>query len=275
MSKLLDKLKKEAAELKESEGKSKFSKFDWFKPEKGDNILRLLPHPTDPEDVFFKKVYIHYGVSINGEDGKIHKIPARCLVDFEETCPLCEESESLADAGDKDGSKNLRRSERVLYNILDYKAKKVKTWACPPSVHRKFFTWISEIGEEPSDLDLGRNWKVVKQVDPGKPAQFGTSYEIFPDMKQSAVPKKLRSLCEDLPDFDTAYSENHRAAMNEMLGIEGEPKKTTAGKFKRKEKIATKREVIEDEEDGDDEDVVGFDTGVDQDLEAELKRLNI
>ena len=275
MSKLLDKLKKEAATLKENEGKNKFAKFDWFKPEKGDNILRLMPHPTDPEDVFFKKVYIHYGVTVSQEE-KTYKIPARCLADFGEDCPLCEESESLADAGDKEKSKSLRHTERVLYNILDYKARKVKTWACPASVHRKFFTWISEIGEEPSNFETGRNWKVVKAVDPGKPAQFGTSYEIFPDMKQSAVPKKLLSLCENLPDFEGAYNENHRAAMNEMLGIEPEPEKKEKV-TKRKGKPAKAKAKVEEEEDDVDVEAsfAGADAAVDQDLEAELKRLNI
>jgi len=296
---LLDKLRKEAELLKEEEVRGNFSKVNWFKPEKGDNIIRVLPHWDKPgEELFFKRVEVHYGVPLTRE-GKVYKIPVRCLKDFGEDCPLCEKSDELfADGGEKakEKAKEFRSSSRALYNIIDYKDRQapLKTYAAPITVHKDIVYWMNEVGENIADPKSGRNWKLLKEVESGKPPQFGTSYKIHPDLKESSLPSKMMVHLENIPNLDEVYNENHREAMCEMLGIESgavskssddddvpifvdEPVVKAKAKAKPKSngngKVAKKATVVVEEAEEEEEDL-GVETE-DEELEAELKRLGV
>jgi len=260
MGKVLEKLKKEVERIEAKEkSRGDYTKVDWFKPEKGDNIIRVLPHWSKPDDsLFYKTINIHYGLPIS-RDGKTYKIPARCLRDLNEDCPLCDEYEKLG----KGEGKDLRSSERAIFNIIDFKTQTVKPWQCPETVYKYIFAMSTEMDEDTWDLKTGRNWKIRKKVDPSKPPQFGTKYEVFPDMKQSAVPKKLLGLTEDLPDLDGVYCENHREAMLDLLGLEeksedvdddNEKEEVFTEKPVKKHKKKAKAEVDEEDEDEEEND---------------------
>ena len=105
MSKLLKKLKAEASKLKQKEEeRGTFNeKVPYFTTEKGDNIIRILPNWKDKDELFFKPVNIHFGVPITTRDGNVIKIPVRCLRDFDEDCPLCDEYKFLKDKRRIDG----------------------------------------------------------------------------------------------------------------------------------------------------------------------------
>jgi len=294
MSKLLAKLKAEAKNLKtkqEAREAGGFTKIKWFSPQKGSSIIRILPHWAKPgEELFYKEVKVHFNVPVTAKTGTVYKIPARCLRDFEETCPMCDAYEELIqDDSTKDQARNFRATDRYLYNILDYQTKEVKVYPAPVTVHQEVVYWANEVlegGEDITDMNNGRNFKLVKSVDPSKPAQFGTSYDLKPDLKNTKVPAKLVELTDTLNNLDEIYSENHREAMEEFLGITDSVKEVKKYTSKVAPKTTTKtvtkakftRKPVESDPEEDFEDGSGIDLGVetdDDDLDAELRRLGV
>ena len=269
MSKVLKKMLAAAKQFKEEQKeRGDFEKVDWFAPEIGDNMMRILPHPTDPEnELFFQEVHLHY-VPTKKNDGGFVSIPVRCLSDFEEECPICIAFAKMVKR-DKDKAKNLRTTTRYLYNVINYKEKKVQPYAAPVTVHQEVMSWLEDLESNITDLDSGRDWKVVKNVDPRKSKNLGTSYKARPSMKDSAVPEKLRPLLEGVTPFDTLYSANEKEKMLEFLGI-GSKKKDVVEEEEEEEfgsfeddddipfssKKKTEKVTDDDEdEDVDDEDV--------------------
>jgi hypothetical protein len=248
-SKLLKKLKKDAEQAridKENQG-GDYVKTDWFKPAKGDNIIRILPHWDDPDEVMYLPVKLHFGVPIEGNDGKTYNISARCLKDLDDgDCPLCNAYTEMVKE-DKEKAKELRVTERFLYNIMNYKERKVQVWLCPITVHREILYWINELNQDPSDPDTGRNWKITKEVDPKKQPMYGTKYRVRPDLKETKLPTKLRALSEELIDLSELYTEDHSEQMYDMLG-EAPPEKKK--KKSKKSKSNGKTDHGEEEEEG-------------------------
>jgi len=292
VSKLLEKLRAEAKNIEENKEKreSAGKRFDWWKPEKGDNVIRLMPPFNDEGDIF-KKVHIHFGIPIQKNDGGVAKIPARCPRDWEKACPLCDSYDSGGLS--KETARELRPTQRVLYNVMDYKSRTVKPWLCPVTLHEELFYYFQELGEGTAIADLtdpkaGRNWKIRKNVDPSKSGPFAISYKCFPDMKDSAIPAKLMELVSNLPNLDEAFTEDHTAAMCGMVGASAadyEKTTKTAAKSKTAAKAAPKAKKEDDDipsveaAEEDDEEKVEMPTAdlnvEDEDLEAELRRLGV
>jgi hypothetical protein len=218
MSKLMEKLKKESGRLKEAAAsRQDFGpKIDWFKPQAGENLIRFLPNMKDEGDLPFRLVRIHY-INVKKNDGGFANIPARCLQELGETCPICKAYEKTIKT-DKEKAKNFRITERYLYNVLDYKTRKVQPFAAGITVHQVVMDYIDDFGENLFSVDAGRDWKLVQKVDPRKPKGLGTSYSARPGVKDSAVPEKLKPLLEGAVDLSTLYATNEKAKMLAFLG---------------------------------------------------------
>jgi len=292
---LMDRLKekaKEVEERKEERAKGGFDIVPMFKPKEGDQIVRILPHWDDPDNKFyFVEKVIHY-IPKKLDDGRKVNIPVACLEEFDEECPICQAVVRLRAADKKDeDAKNIRKQRKALYNIIDYQEKAVVVWAVPETLHEDFMTWLGDAGEFWS-LEAGRNWKLKKKVDP-KRGPISTTYKIFPDMKESAVPSKLEGELDNMFNLDEVWSENGKETMLEaldLLGIdyEGEEKPAPRKGAKAKAKPPVKRkakpaeedveEIEEDVEEIEDEvspEELGIETGGDDDLEDELRRLGV
>jgi len=295
MSKLLDRLKAEAKQLKtreESRESGTFEKINWFSAQKGDNLVRIMPN-KNPDELFFKKVNIHY-IKIKKKDGGMANVPVRCMSDFDKTCPLCTVYRELIGSDEtKDDAKNFRPIERYIYNLLDYSKREVTVYAAPLTVHSGFMEWIEELDTDISDLEIGHDFKIIKEVDPKKGIQFGTSYKVRPKLKPSAVPTKLRGLEVDVIELDKIYGEERLKEMNDFLRLNGydavevkEEKKATGTTKTFKKEEPKKEEPVDDgfakdeepvEDDGfAKEEKIPEDTGaIDDDLERELKELGV
>lgn len=222
-SKLLERLKREAKDMKEREetrSSGTFEKINWFSPQKGDNLVRIMPN-KNPEELFFKQLYIHY-IKVKKKDGNVVNVPVRCLKDFDKTCPLCEcYSDLVLSEETKDEAKDFRPIERYIYNLFDYSKKQVLVYAAPMTVHGGFMEWIEELDTDISDLELGHDFKIVKNVDPAKGTLFGTSYKVMPKLKATAVPNKIKELVAGMTDINTVYSEERIKEMNDFIMAKG------------------------------------------------------
>lgn len=307
-SKLMAKMNNEKERLeKQAENKGgNFEKIEWFKPKTGDNTIRLIPNLSDIENSVLI-VKVHY-LPTTTKDGKEVNVPVRCLQDYKdsETCPACKMNKRLYEEGDKDGAKTFRAKEQFIYTVLDYTGKKIAPYAMPMSAHETIVSYMSDLGESIFDLDEGRDWKLVKKVDPAKGKIFGTEYTIRPSMKESSVPEKFRALVEEQTSLTEIYPEDNLEAskkrMLELLGASTESDEDEEDDVPRKVKAPVKtsspvkktpaptpapkkKAVVEDEDDDfgfddeEEEDVKPKKSfkkaklDVDEDLEDELNSL--
>jgi hypothetical protein len=249
-SSLIDKIKAEQARIQEKkDSRGGFEKVEWFKPQEGDNTIRILP-ALNADELPWKTVKLHY-IAIKKKDGGIVQgIPVRCLHDLgHDSCPLCDASKELYSGSEKDKerAKQMSVKEVNIYNVIDYKNRKVLPYACGITVHEEIVNYLGEHGEELFDLDTGRNWKIVKKVDPRKPKNLGIKYSVRVDIKDSAVPTKLRPLLEGAVDLNTLYADADMKAINaylESLGFDVEDDEPAPAKKASK--------VVEEDEDEDD-----------------------
>lgn len=299
-NKFLEKLKKENERLKkeaESRGTGGFEKANWFKPEMGDNMIRIL---SRGEDFPYVEMHVHY-VTVKKKDGGNVQVPMRCLADLEKDCPLCDAYEKVVKA-DKERARSLLRRRVYLYNVINYKTRQVQPWAAGIQVHEQIMGYAADIADEDSNVfseEAGRDWKLIKKKDPRKPGNLGINYTIRPSSKDTAIPEKVAILVEGAVDLTTLYP--HQAdderKMREFLGestdeveadededlpvVKAPPAsvaKAKASVAAAKAKAAPKKPVVEDDEDEDDgfeeDEELGVDSE-DDDLEAELRDLGV
>lgn len=215
---LLNKLKKEAKRVNDVEAQrsSGFQKF--FKPDVGDNMIRILPHwdKNKRDEEFYVRRLLHY-LPVVGNDGNDHNSAFRCLKDREEKCPACIAYARLKKDKNNKKADALRPSERYIYNVIDYgnteREPSVIAYMAPFSIHKELMNFVDEYGTEFWSIDNGRDWKLKKAVDKSKGAKFGTSYKMYPKMADSAVPKKLLALLKEMTNLDELYAEFDVKAM--------------------------------------------------------------
>lgn len=307
-NKFLEKLKKENERLKkEAENRGNFEKIDWFKPEMGDNMVRILPRG---DDLPYVEVYVHY-IPIQKRDGGTVNIPIRCLTDVEKDCPLCNAYEKMVKK-DKEKAKNLLRRRVFLYNVINYspKERKVQPYAAGIQVHEQIMGYAADVAEEDVNVfseKSGRDWKIVKSKNPAKKGNFAIEYKVRPSIKATAIPEKVAMLVEGAVDLTTLYpsEEGDLKKMKEYLGggDEEEEAEDFAADFAEEEdaeedlpktkappaavakakaaaerakaaKPAAKKPEPEEEEDFEEEEDLGVDSE-DEDLEAELRDLGV
>ena len=115
---LLEKLRKEAVKTqkeKESREANRFNRVDFFKPEKGKNSIRILPHWKSPEDEFFfvKKV-VHYIPALKQDKSGVIKIPALCQKEhFGKPCLICKVADKAQTLTKSAGKKDQETPSRL------------------------------------------------------------------------------------------------------------------------------------------------------------------
>jgi hypothetical protein len=220
MSQLFQKLKKERERIekdKGSRGGGNYEKIAWWKPEKGDNLVRILPDVKNPEgELPFRRIAIHFIKVKNKEGGEV-AIGVRCLNDHKEgTCPICNEYEKLVKK-DKDRARDLRARDTYLYNVLDYKSGTVHPWSAGITIHDQIMGFAEDFSDNIFSTEAGRDWKIVKKVDPRKPRHLGVEYSVRPATKDTAMPAKMKPVADAAIDLDTLYQDRDDKRMIEFL----------------------------------------------------------
>lgn len=219
MSKLFQKLKKERERIESDKGSrgGNFEKIAWWKPEKGDNLVRILPDVKDPDgELPFRRIAIHFIKVRNKEGGEV-AVGVRCLNDHKEgSCPICNEYEKLVKK-DKDRARDLRARDTYLYNVLDYKTGTVHPWSAGITIHDQIMGFAEDFSDNIFSVESGRDWKIVKKVDPRKPRHLGVEYAVRPATKDTALPAKMKPVADAAIDLDTLYQERDDKRMIEFL----------------------------------------------------------
>lgn len=101
-----------------SMGNNDFDKFlkdgvKMWKPNDGDNRIRIVPPTWEEADHYGLDIYMHYGI---GPDRQSYL----CLNKMKgEACPICEEREQLKRDGDDEAAKEIEPKRRVLIYLVD------------------------------------------------------------------------------------------------------------------------------------------------------------
>lgn len=133
-----------ALRKRQSMGANEFDKFlksniKMWKPNDGDNRIRVLPPTWEGADHYGLDIYMHYGV---GPDRQSYLCPDK---HDKGPCPICEERLRVRDDGDEEYAKELEPKRRVLVYQVDRDHPKdgVQAWAQPWGMDRDI-TKISE-----------------------------------------------------------------------------------------------------------------------------------
>lgn len=131
-----DEMKKRSTQGANEYDKFLSDKIKMFKPNDGDNTIRILP-PTWPKPKHYGlDIYVHYGV---GPDRQaylcLHKMKG-------EACPICEERQQALNDGDEKYAKEIEAKRRVLVYLVDRDHEKegLQAWAMPWTVDRDLCT---------------------------------------------------------------------------------------------------------------------------------------
>lgn len=107
--------------------------FRAFKPQPGDNAIRVLPPTFDNADHWGMEIFVHYDV---GPDGATILCPYKMIG---ERCPICEERARAEKRGASDEElRDLKAAKRVLIWLVDLKNEDVGVlyWAMPWTADR-------------------------------------------------------------------------------------------------------------------------------------------
>jgi len=273
---LADKLRAEKEKLEkesESRGGGEFTKVNWFTPEKGNNFVRFVKNPVDDESgdpILWVERTMHFGIPIKKKDGGIAKISGRCPRDLGHSCPMCDKYEELITSGDKEAANDFKPTVRYFYNVIDYKKKEAGVLTGGQMIHKDVVESI-DLGVNFWDTEKGLDFRLIKEVEPGKPARFGTKYSVKPaKIEITAIPEKLRPELENVIDLNTLYNEDMSDKMVEAFGGKVTKASTsTVSTAKKAVEESYKKEVVTGS-------VVTSDAmSKDADLEAELKALGL
>jgi len=154
---------------------SEFEGIEFYKPEKGQNEIDIIPFaitqswmPYEPGyDDYAVEYWIHYGIGPNNDK-------VICPRTINKPCPICEERSNLIDQGDKQGADSLKPSKRCIYNVIDRRGddSEIKIFR---DVSWSFFE--SEIREEASSVFDGDDDPSIYDVELGRTISFRATLE--------------------------------------------------------------------------------------------------
>jgi len=176
----------------------------WWRPTVGKNMIRILPNWKDDNDVFYKRVLVHWNC---GEKGR--KLVCRKTLGEDEYCPVCAfVDELLASTRPEDVryGEAMGQTERFAMNILDSKdwdsesesfEKGPQVFECGRGLFQNIL-WMFTDGEygDLDDWEMGR-YLLIERQGTGK---TDTKYSILPASQPAPIDKD--AIIEDINDLD-------------------------------------------------------------------------
>lgn len=250
-----------------------FQKVKIFKPDPGDNSIRLLPHwdvkvrkgEGSGEEVLFSERKMHY-LPVRGDDGNEYTIPMTCLSHFDKPCPACKVAAKIK----KDNPTKARKigvTRRFFYNIIAYGDEtQAMVYPMPPSVHTDLLSEIEDAGVEVWSPSEGRDIR-IKRTNGKRPQDVKYKVYIRPETTK-VPPKLLKQVIEEMANLDELWFEDDEKKMLKGLKIMGllkylssdsrdededEEEEEEKPKFKKKPKKDEEEEEPEEEEESEEE----------------------
>lgn len=172
---LKEKLNKLKNPQKGGDGNSKY-----FKPEDGENLVRLLPYENKEDGLFYVETKNHRVV----ENGRTNYVT--CLYHSskgETKCPVCQVYYDLWQLADTQGDEKLKKfasghraGARYMYNILDRTDNNVKIASVGIKLHEAIGDYFfDEDYGDLTDVEAGYDFKINKTIVDGKWPDYAKS----------------------------------------------------------------------------------------------------
>jgi hypothetical protein len=196
----LDKMK---AKLDAAQGKGSGKKSDFWRPQDGENVIRILPSPDEDP---FKEHHFHY--NLGNQSGFL--CPKR---NFGDDCPVCNFATKLFNEGSQESvqqAKNLFARQRFFSPVLvrGQEAEGVKVWGYGKTVYETLLSLV--LNPDYGDI-----------TDPQDGTDLVLSYGKAPGMlyPQTKVQPRRKSspLCDDGDDLDTLFERKSTQDVQDIL----------------------------------------------------------
>lgn len=166
---------------------------NWWRPNWGDNLVRVLP-PVKEEEVFFHETARH---RINGEWYYCLKYKRDEETGRSSGCPICDARTRLFRSGDEDlikVAKDIKPRKQFLMNIIDRNADdptQVYVYSAGVKIWNKMVTTMLDDDIDITDVEEGYDFLIKKEEGPK------TEQGQFPSYDNSKAKRKSSPLHED------------------------------------------------------------------------------
>lgn len=164
----------------------------WWKPNYGDNVVRVLPHP-DPDEIFYLETSRH---RVGEEFFYCLKYHVDKETGRSSRCPICEARTRLYRSGDTDLIKiarDIKPRKQYLMNVIDRKdeSPKVYVYGAGVKIWNKMVSTMLDDEIDITNIEEGFDFLVKKEE--GPKTEFGQ----FPTYDNSKARRKASPLHED------------------------------------------------------------------------------
>jgi hypothetical protein len=217
--------------------------YSWWKPEQGDNVIRILPPASEDADFPYEEVFLHYGID---------DVPITCLGS---KCPICA---FIKQSGKSKQFKQIRKARRLFFQIIDrdMEVPEPMIWSAGSGFLQYFLPVFLDVDEyeDVTDYEDGTDFVISR-----KGTGLKTKYNYRIKRNPSAVSEdkeELAEIMEDMVDLSTISKKLNVDEVDDLLQDYLSDKDIDEDFFdedeapqrrKRKRKKA-KREVEEEEE---------------------------
>ena len=222
--------------------------YSWWKPEQGDNVIRILPPVSEDADFPYEEVFLHYGID---------DVPITCLGS---KCPICA---FIKQSGKSKQFKQIRKARRLFFQIVDrdMEAPEPMIWSAGSMFLQYFLPIFLDVDEyeDVTDLEEGTDFVISR-----KGTGLKTKYTYRIKRNPSPVSEDKEELAEIMEDMVDLSTISQRLSVDDVDDLlhdylsdkdidddffdEDEPPQRRKRKRKKK-----KREVEEEEEDEEEE----------------------
>jgi hypothetical protein len=233
------KMKAKLQEL-ENGGKSKSDNV-WWRPQEGDQDIRLVP--TEDGDPF-KVFHFHYNLGDGARGGVL--CPKR---QFGENCPICDFASKLWQEG-TDDSKKMAKSLFVRQRfftpvvVRGEEESGVRVWGYGKTIYETLLSLVlnPDYGDI-TDVDNGVDFTLTYTLPKSKGAFPVTN--LVPKRKSSALAKKgaIKEVLETVPQIDTLFQRKSPVEVKAILESFLDP---AAGPFTEDSSVSSVDEAIKE-----------------------------
>ncbi len=207
----LDKMK---AKLDAAQGKGSGKKSDFWRPQDGENVIRILPSPDEDP---FKEHHFHY--NLGNRSGFL--CPKR---NFGDDCPVCNFATKLFNEGSQESvqqAKNLFARQRFFSPVLvrGQETEGVKVWGYGKTVYETLLSLVlnpdyGDITDPQEGTDLVLSY--------GKaPGMLYPQTKVQPRRKSSPLcddgDEACQEIVETVPDLDTLFERKSTQDVQDIL----------------------------------------------------------
>jgi len=141
---------------------------DWWRPQQGENKIRIIEAPKDSELPSMYVAYKHFNVGPEKRSYWCRKSTGSKDRDWNSKCPVCDYVSQLYDTGEEEDRKfasSMKASQRILLNVVDLKVPEegVKLFECSKTLWDIMVRyWGSSKWGNLADAEAGYNFIIER-----------------------------------------------------------------------------------------------------------------